>query len=115
MGQGAPWAGSGYGTHPYYIIYLWDITLAQPSRYICEILRSDNTVVAIRVLEKKNVTEELSLCLGRSAQSSDASLYERFLIIHTIHTALERKLEILTIAQNALAPHLTSDLQDMMD
>lgn len=87
--------------------------LAHPNRYICEVLQANSTVMAIRILEEKDTTKELNLCLGRSIQSTDASLYERFLIIHTIHTALERKLEMLTVARDALAPHLTPDLEEM--
>ena len=84
--------------------------LADPNRYECELLWSENEVVAIRVLLKSS--DMLITHLARVARSADQSLFGRFLIADTISKAVERNLSIVKFEEISLSlsPNLIPDL-----
>lgn len=83
---------------------------AGPNRYKCELLWSENEVVAIRVLLKSS--DMLITHLARVARSVDQSLFGRFLIADTISNAVERNLSIVKFEEISLSlsPNLIPDL-----
>ena len=86
--------------------------LAEPNRYECGLLWSENEVVAIRVLSKSS--DMLITHLARVARSADQSLFGRFLIADTISQAVERNLSIVKFEKISLSlsPNLIPDLME---
>lgn len=84
--------------------------LADPNRYECGLLWSENEIVAIRVLSKNS--DVLITHLARVARSADQSLFGRFLIADTISQAVERNLSIVKFEEISLSlsPNLIPDL-----
>ena len=86
--------------------------IAQPNYYECELLRSKNEVIALRVLT--NSSEKiLSTHLARVALSADRSLFGRFLIADTVSKAVAQNLDMVEFKASALTPSLIPTLLEM--
>ena len=89
-----------------------DSLIATPDDRKCELLRSGNDVVAIRVLAKgRNGT--LTAYLARVARPHDPKLFGRFLIADIVTTAVKCNFDIVTVQQGAFSSRLTPDLLEM--
>ena len=89
-----------------------ELFCTSPDHYKCELLRSENDIVAIRVLTS-NSSRILNVPLARVARSADRSLLGRFLIADTISKAVEKKLSMVKFEATALTPSLLPDLWEM--
>ena len=78
----------------------------------CEILRSGNDIVAIRVLTQES-DEVLTMLLARVAHSADRSLFGRFLIADALHKAMERNLDMVKFEVSAFTSSLVPDLLEI--
>ena len=83
--------------------------LANPEQYECELLRSGNDPIAIRVL---SVTFDkiLTVSWAKMARSNDQSLFERFLVSDTIGKAVAKNLDMVKFEKAALTSNLIPDL-----
>ena len=86
--------------------------LAGPDHNECEILRSGNDILAIRVLTHDS-DEILTVLLARVARSADRLLFGRFLIAGTIYKAIERNLDMVKFEASPLTSSLVPDLLDV--
>ena len=86
--------------------------LARPDQYECEILRSGNEIVAIRVLTS-SCNETLTALLARVARSADQSLFGRFLIADTIFKAVDKELIMVNFEPTSPTLRLKPDLLEM--
>ena len=86
--------------------------IVQPNRYECELLRSDDETIAIRVL-KSDSDKMLTSPLARVAHSADQTLFGRFLIADTVSRAVEKNLNIVNFEDSALTPNLIPNLLQM--
>jgi len=86
--------------------------IAQPDHYECELLRSGNEIIAIRVL-KSDSDEILTSSLARVAHSADQSLFGRFLIADTVSKAVEKNMDMVNFADSGLTPSLIPNLLQM--
>ena len=86
--------------------------IAQPNHYKCELLRSGNEIIAIRVLTNSS-NKMLITSFARVARSADQSLFGRFLIADTVSKAVEKNLDIVKFEASALTPSLIPDLLEM--
>ena len=86
--------------------------ITQPDHYECELLRSDNEIIAIRVL-KSDSDELLTSFLARVAHSADQSLFGRFLIADTVSKAVEKNLNMVNFEDSGLTPSLIPNLLQM--
>ena len=87
--------------------------IVKPDHYECELLWSDNKVIALRVL-KSDSDKILTLPLVRVANSADQVLFGRFLIADTVSKAVEKNLYMVNFEDSALTPgSLISELLDM--
>ena len=77
--------------------------LADPSHNECELLRSGNDILAIRILTHDSA-EGLTVVLARVAHSADRLLLGRFLIADTIYKAMEKNLDMVKF--EASLPHI---------
>ena len=89
-----------------------ELLLANPTDNECELLRSGDDIVAIRVLAKDS-NDVLNVPLARVAHSSDRPLFGRFLIADTISKSVENKLDMVKFEASALTSSLIPDLLDM--
>lgn len=85
---------------------------ASPDHYECELLWSEHTVVAIRVVTSIS-NRMLCTHLSRVARSEDRSLFGRFLIADTISKAVEKKMSMVKFEATALTPILIPNLSEM--
>ena len=83
--------------------------LANPEQYECELLRSGNNPIAIRVL---SITFDkiLTVSWAKVARSNDQSLFERFLVSDTIGKAVAKNLDMVKFEKTALTSNLIPDL-----
>ena len=86
--------------------------IVQFNRYECELLRSDNETIAIRVL-KSDSDKMLTSPLARVAHSADQALFGRFLIADTVSRAVEKNLNMVNFEDSALTPSLIPNLLQM--
>ena len=86
--------------------------IVQPNHYECELLRSGNEIIAIRVL-KSDSDGMLTSPLARVAHSADQSLFGRFLIADTVSKAVEKSLDMVNFQDSALTPSLIPNLLQM--
>ncbi len=86
-----------------------NVFLANPNRYECEVLWSQDQAIALRVLTN-SANKILSVCFYRSASSDDRLLFERYLIVDTVYKAVERNLSMVKFEKASLTPGLKSDL-----
>ena len=89
-----------------------DSFLLHPQRYTCELLRSKNQIVAVRILEH-NSSETITIHVGRVANSLDQSMFGRFLVADTVSGAVEQKTNIVAFAKKHLAVEMIPDLIEM--
>ena len=86
--------------------------IAQPKRYKCEFLQSDNNIIALRILTS-NSNQMLASPLVRVASSTDRSRFGRFLIADTISKAVENNLDMVKFERSALTSNLIPSLLEM--
>ena len=86
--------------------------LADPGHNECELLRTGDDILAIRVLAP-NPARGLTVLLARLAHSADRLLFGRFLIADTIRKAVERNLGMVKIEASALTSSLVPDLSEV--
>ena len=67
--------------------------MANPEKFICEVLRSDTDTYAVRVIEKKEGT--LLVHLARAEKTVRRPLFERFLVTDAMYEALAGNLSII--------------------
>ena len=89
-----------------------DALIAQPNRYECELLRSGNEIIAIRVLTNSS-DKMLAIPLARVAFSANRVLFGRFLIADTVSKAVEKNLDMVKFETSALTSSLIPDLLEM--
>ena len=89
-----------------------DALIAQPNRYECELLRSGNEIIAIRVLTNSS-DKMLAIPLARVAFSANRALFGRFLIADTVSKAVEKNLDMVKFETSALTSSLIPDLLEM--
>ena len=86
--------------------------IAQPNQHKCELLRSGNDIIAIRVLSKSS-NRMLIASFARVARSIDHGLFGRFLIADTVSNAVEDNLDVVKFRASTLAPSLIRHMLDM--
>ena len=86
--------------------------VAQVDRYECELLRSGDEVIAIRVLSD-GANKTLDSPLARVALSADQVLFGRFLIADAISKAVEENLDLVRFETAELTPNLMPYLLEM--
>ena len=86
--------------------------IVQTDRYECEVLRSEDDILALRVLTNGS-NEILTSPLARVATSTDRSLFGRFLIADTVSKAVEKSIEMVKFETSALTPSLVPELLEM--
>ena len=86
--------------------------IAQPNRYKCELLRSGDDVVALRVLMNSS-NQILISPLARVTFSANSSLFGRFLIADTLSKSVEKNLNMVKFEDSALTPNLIPELLEM--
>ena len=86
--------------------------LASPDHNECELLRSGNDILAIRVLTNDS-DEVLTVLLARVTRSADRSLFGRFLIADALYKAMERKLDMVKFEASALTSSLVPDFLEI--
>ena len=70
--------------------------IVQTNQSECELLRSDDNIIAIRVLMNSS-NKILNVPLARIATSANRALFRRFLIADTVSTAVEKNIEIVKV------------------
>ena len=85
--------------------------IAQPDHYKCELLRSGNKVIGLRVLTSSS--KMIAISLARVASSKDQSLFRRFLIADAVSRAVKENLDMVQFDASALTPSLIPDLLEM--
>ena len=86
--------------------------LLDPQRYTCELLRSKNEVVAIRILERRS-SETIVIHAGRVTNSPDQSMFGRFLVADTVSGAVEQKASMVVFSKQHLAGEMIPDLIEL--
>ena len=86
--------------------------IVQPKRYECELLRSGDDIIALRVLTN-NSNQMLISSLARVTSSANSPLFGRFLIADTLSKSVEKNLEMVKFEDSALTPSLIPELLDM--
>ena len=86
--------------------------LADPGHNECELLRSGNDILAIRILTHDSA-EGLTVVLARVAHSADRLLLGRFLIADTIYKAMEKNLDMVKFEASPLISSLVPDLLEI--
>lgn len=89
-----------------------DHHLSQPEQYQCEVLRTGNSDVALRIISSTSQAV-LNVPLARIARTSDRELFGRFLIADTIAKAVELKKDRVDFDVIGLTPALMPDLAGM--
>jgi hypothetical protein len=85
---------------------------ADPDNCWCELLWSDQTVLALRVMRKTS-DNELIVQLGRVASRNNRELIERFTISDTIETAVHDNLHAVKITADALPLDMTPYMREL--
>ena len=86
--------------------------ITQLDHYECELLRSDNEIIAIRVLQRDSDRIFVSP-LARVAHSANQPLFGRFIIADTVSKAVEKNLDMVSFEDSALTPSLIPNLLQM--
>ena len=86
--------------------------IVQHGLYECELLRSGDNIIALRVLTI-GANQKLISPLARISLSADSSLFGRFLIVDTISKAVEKKMDMVKFEDSALTPSLIPNLLEM--
>ena len=86
--------------------------VVQLDLYDCELLRSGDNIIALRVLTNSS-NQMLLSPLAKVAISANSSLFGRFLIADTVSKAVERNLEMVKFETSSLTPSLIPELLEM--
>lgn len=86
--------------------------LSQPSQFRCELLRSNGTPTAIRVLEQLDL-DRLSVPLARVARTSDLYLFGKFLIADTLSVSISENRKLIQFEREKLCRELEPMLLQM--
>ena len=86
--------------------------IVQPDRYDCELLRSGDDIIALRVLTSSS-NGMLTSPLARVKLSANSALFGRFLLADTLSKAVEKKLHMVKFETSALTLNLISNLLEM--
>ena len=86
--------------------------LANPSQYECELLRSGEAIMAVRVLRER-YNRILSSPLARVANFAKPSLFGRFLIADTVSRAVAKGLHMVEFEGSAITTSLITNLLEM--
>ncbi len=86
--------------------------IVQPNLYECELLRSGDDIIALRVLTNSS-NQMLISPMARVAFSVNSSLFGRFLIADTLSKSVERNLNMVKFEDSALTPSLIQELLEM--
>ena len=86
--------------------------IVQPNLYECELLRSRDDIIALRVLTNSS-NQMLISPLARVAFSANSSLFGRFLIADTLSKSVEKNLNMVKFEDSALTPNLIQELLEM--
>ena len=86
--------------------------IAQPDHYECELLRSGNEIIAIRVLQRDSDKMFVSP-LVRVAHSANQPLFGRFIIADIVSKAVEKNLDMVSFEDSALTSSLIPNLLQM--
>ena len=89
-----------------------DYFMAQPNRYIYEILQERNKTIAIRVCQNNSNKMLISLLL-EVMPSVDQSLFQRFLISDTISKAVGHNIDLVKFDGSAITSSLKKELIEM--
>ena len=89
-----------------------DRHLERPDHYECELLKSEDKDVSIRItpIRPKGT---VSIPLARVAHSANRELFGRFLIADTIAKAVDKNHDMVEFEVSGLTPSLATDLIDM--
>ena len=85
--------------------------LADPIRRECEILKSGDETIAVRILENNN--KVLTVHLNRMASSDNRSLFARFLGSDVIHKAVTMNLDMVKFEADSVTDKLIPHLFDV--
>ena len=91
---------------------LESLIAADPDNCWCELLWSDQTVLALRVVRKAS-NDELIMQLARVAPCNNQELIERFTISDAIEKAVDGNLNAVRISAEALSPDLGSHIREL--
>ena len=86
--------------------------IAEPNYHRCELLRSGNEIIAIRVLNNSS-NKMLKASFARVARSINQELFGRFLIADTVSKAVEGNLDVVKFTASSIAPSLMREMLDM--
>ena len=86
--------------------------IVQTDRYECDLLRSGDGIIAIRVLTKSS-NKMLTASLVRITHSADPLLFRRFLIADTLSKAVEKNMNMVKFETPDLTPSLIPELLEM--
>ena len=86
--------------------------IVQPNHYECELLRSGDDIIALRILTNSS-NQMLISPLARVGFSANSSLFGRFLIADTLSRAVEKNLNTVNFEDSALTPSLIPELLEM--
>lgn len=84
--------------------------LSNPTLYTCEILKSDNQPIIIRVLTKESDT--ITVHFGRVAIGVDRSLYDSYLVINTIYRAVDDNLHCVKFLEGSVPTRFIKHFQE---
>ena len=85
--------------------------MANPGKFICQVLRSDTDTHAVRVIERKENT--LVVHLARAAKTVRRPLFERFLATDAMYEALAGNLPVIEIESNSLTENLIAHVLEI--
>ena len=86
--------------------------LANPEHYESELLKSEDNISAVRILDG-NSNGIMTVRLARIAASTDKSLFGRFLIADTVARAITRDVDMVRFPSPAVTSSLMPDLLEM--
>lgn len=78
-----------------------------------EVLWSEKTPVALRVLAHDSKRRTLTIAIGRLAKSEGGSLFGRFLVSDAVYMAIRKNLNMLKFKESALPVNLMQGLSEM--
>ena len=88
-----------------------DVFLADPNRYVCELLSSEGKIVAIRVVEiEGDSTLVTHFC--RIRRSTTQLLFADYLVASTVYKAVVEKLSLVEFTADSIFPGLVPELID---
>lgn len=89
------------------------VFLAKPSLYNCQMLQSEGTVVAIRVLSIRGKSKILEIPFARIAYTSDTGLIASFLMADTLSCAVDDSCESVEVLKEGCQVFLGPTLRRM--